>query len=151
MLHAAARCSLQLLAKGQSQQQLLAPLPALARHMSFEAGGGGEDPLDEFRGNVSDFAASVIAPHAEEVDKSNDFPKSVNLWKEMGEFGLLGERQRCAVVVLTWQTLTWQRVFRSCAGITAPEEYGGLNMGYRAHCIAMEVRSTFWRDCLQGC
>lgn len=29
-----------------------------------------------------------------------------------------------------------------CAGITAPEEYGGLNMGYRAHCIAMEVGNT---------
>lgn len=30
----------------------------------------------------------------------------------------------------------------ACAGITAPEEYGGLNMGYRAHCIAMEVRTV---------
>ena len=34
-----------------------------------------------------------------------------------------------------------------CAGITAPEEYGGLNMGYRAHCIAMEVGNTC-RGCL---
>lgn len=25
------------------------------------------------------------------------------------------------------------------AGVTAPEEYGGLDMGYQAHCIAMEV------------
>lgn len=81
--------------------------------MSFEAAGG--DPLQEFRENVAEFAQSVIAPHAEEVDKGNDFPKSVNLWKEMGDFGLLG--------------------------ITAPEEYGGLSMGYRAHCIAMEELS----------
>jgi hypothetical protein len=25
------------------------------------------------------------------------------------------------------------------AGVTAPEEFGGLDMGYQAHCIAMEV------------
>lgn len=67
----------------------MSPLLGASRHMSFEAGGG-EDPLLEFRENVADFAQSVIAPHAEEVDKSNDFPKSVNLWKEMGDFGLLG-------------------------------------------------------------
>lgn len=36
--------------------------------------------------------------------------------------------------------LTWQVLSTYCAGITAPEEYGGLSMGYRAHCIAMEVR-----------
>lgn len=64
--------------------------------MSFEAGGGGEDPLQEFRENVAAFAQSAIAPHAEEVDRSNDFPKSVNLWKEMGDFGLLGEQQLCS-------------------------------------------------------
>jgi hypothetical protein len=115
MLHAAARCSLQLLARGHSQH-LASTLPALARHMSFEAGGGGEDPLDEFRDNVGAFAASVIAPHAEEVDKSNDFPKTVNLWKEMGEFGLLGEcstlRSYPADVA---HTLTWQRsCLRAC-------------------------------------
>lgn len=44
----------------------------------------------EFRENVGQFAQAVIGPHAEEVDKANDFPKSVNLWKEMGDFGLLG-------------------------------------------------------------
>lgn len=61
-----------------------------ARHLSFEAGGG-DDPLQEFRENVAQFAQSVIGPHAEEVDKTNNFPTSVNLWKEMGDFGLLGE------------------------------------------------------------
>lgn len=72
---------------GPSQHWLTATCNA-SRHMSFEA--AGEDPLLEFRENVGQFAQSVIAPHAEEVDKANDFPKSVNLWKEMGDFGLLG-------------------------------------------------------------
>jgi isovaleryl-CoA dehydrogenase len=66
--------------------------------MSFEA--AGEDPLQEFRENVAEFAQSVIAPHAEEVDKSNDFPKSVNLWKEMGDFGLLGERANAQMPII---------------------------------------------------
>lgn len=77
-----------------SAQRWLLPIvtgtPSSARHMSFEA--GGEDPLQEFRENVAQFAQSVIAPYAEEVDKANDFPKSVNLWKEMGDFGLLGRQ-----------------------------------------------------------
>eukprot|EP00878_Enallax_costatus_P003346 GHUV01003554.1.p1 GENE.GHUV01003554.1~~GHUV01003554.1.p1 ORF type:complete len:439 (+),score=84.70 GHUV01003554.1:141-1457(+) len=73
------------------------------------------EELAEFRENVADFAKTSIAVHAEEVDKTNDFPKTVDLWREMGDFGLLG--------------------------ITAPEEYGGLEMGYQAHCIAMEELS----------
>jgi hypothetical protein len=44
----------------------------------------------EFRENVAEFARKVIAPHAEHVDRNNDFPTSVNLWREMGDFGLLG-------------------------------------------------------------
>lgn len=59
----------------------------------------------------------VIAPHAEEIDRSNSFPNSMDLWAEMGAFGLLG--------------------------VTAPLEYGGLGLGYAEHCIAMEV-SAFW-------
>lgn len=47
--------------------------------------------LDEFREQVREFAQGVVAPHAEEIDRSNNFPTSVNLWKEMGGFGLLGE------------------------------------------------------------
>lgn len=61
---------------------------------------------------VREFAAKMIAPHAEEVDRTNSFPKSVDLWREMGSFGLLG--------------------------VTAPAEYGGLGLGYAEHCIAME-------------
>eukprot|EP00775_Hariotina_reticulata_P003583 gene3583-3849_t len=73
------------------------------------------ESLAEFRDQVKQFAQAVIAPHAEHVDRSNDFPMNVNLWREMGEFGLLG--------------------------VTAPEEFGGLDMGYQAHCIAMEELS----------
>ena len=123
-------------------QQWTSSIFGVTRHMSFEA--GGDDPLQEFRENVAQFAQTVVAPHAEEVDKTNNFPTSVNLWKEMGDFGLLGGIARpetCAVLLLLSSVPTDWIPFGTLAdaGITAPEEYGGLNMGYRAHCIAMEV------------
>ncbi|GLC36997.1 hypothetical protein PLESTB_000170300 [Pleodorina starrii] len=68
--------------------------------------------LREFRSQVQQFAQQVIAPHAETIDRENNFPSSVNLWREMGTFGLLG--------------------------VTAPVEYGGLGLGYSEHCVAME-------------
>ena len=40
---------------------------------------------------VKDFAAREVAPHAEAIDRTNAFPKGVNLWAKLGEFGLLGE------------------------------------------------------------
>lgn len=75
-----------------------------------------DDEASTFREQVYEFAQRVVAPHASDIDASNSFPTSVNLWKEMGDFGL--------------------------HGLTAPEEYGGLAMGYRFHCIAMEVCSV---------
>lgn len=39
---------------------------------------------------VREFARRVIAPYAEEIDRTNAFPTAVNLWKELGDFGLLG-------------------------------------------------------------
>ncbi|CAN8255026.1 unnamed protein product [Cochlearia groenlandica] len=71
-----------------------------------------DDTQLQFKESVSKFAQDVIAPHAEHIDRTNSFPKDVNLWKLMGEFNL--------------------------HGITAPEEYGGLGLGYLYHCIAME-------------
>jgi isovaleryl-CoA dehydrogenase len=71
--------------------------------------GLGED-LEALRDTVHAFAQSEIAPRAAEIDRSDQFP--MDLWRKMGEIGVLG--------------------------ITVPEEYGGANMGYLAHMLAME-------------
>ena len=60
--------------------------------------------------SIFKFAQKEIAPLADEIDKSNSFP--TGLWKKFGELGLLG--------------------------ITADTQYGGSEMSYLAHCIAME-------------
>src|SRR5438105_5263310 len=62
------------------------------------------------RRTVQQFAADQIAPRAAEVDRSNQFP--ADLWRKMGDVGLLG--------------------------ITVEETYGGTQMGYLAHIVAME-------------
>ena len=68
------------------------------------------EEIDALRDAVRDFAQSEIAPRAAEVDRSDRFP--MDLWAKMGALGVLG--------------------------ITVGEEYGGANMGYLAHMIAME-------------
>ncbi|WP_342129693.1 isovaleryl-CoA dehydrogenase [Hydrogenophaga sp. OTU3427] len=69
----------------------------------------GED-IDALRDAVHAFAQAEIAPRAAEIDRNDQFP--MDLWPKMGELGVLG--------------------------ITVPEQYGGANMGYLAHMIAME-------------
>jgi isovaleryl-CoA dehydrogenase len=66
--------------------------------------------IDALRDAVRAFAEKEIAPRAAEIDRSDQFP--MDLWRKMGELGVLG--------------------------ITVEEEYGGANMGYLAHMIAME-------------
>ena len=68
------------------------------------------DDIRALRDTLQDFVANEIAPRAAEIDKSNQFPN--DLWKKFGDLGLLG--------------------------MTAEEEYGGTQMGYLAHIIAME-------------
>jgi len=66
--------------------------------------------VDELRQAVREFAVRRIAPVADEIDRSNRFPRE--LWPELGAMGLLG--------------------------MTVPEEYGGLGFGYLEHIVAME-------------
>lgn len=76
----------------------------------FEFDFGHGDDLDLLRETVRSFASDNIAPRASDIDESNQFP--ADLWPQLGELGLLG--------------------------ITVEEEFGGSNLGYLAHVIAME-------------
>ncbi len=79
------------------------------------AGGGGLDfghgeTLDLLRETVRRFSLDQVAPLADEIDRTNRFPRE--LWPRLGELGLLG--------------------------ITVSEEFGGAGLGYLAHCLAVE-------------
>ena len=69
----------------------------------------GED-IEALRDMVHRWSQERVAPMAAEIDATNDFP--AELWREMGELGLLG--------------------------VTVPEEYGGAGMGYLAHTVVVE-------------
>ncbi len=68
------------------------------------------EEVNALRDMVHRFAQERIRPIAAEIDRTNDFP--AHLWREMGELGLLG--------------------------VTTPEEYGGADMTYLAHVVAVE-------------
>ena len=68
------------------------------------------DDINALRETVKAFADAEIAPRAAEHDRTELFP--MDLWQKMGELGL--------------------------HGITVPETYGGVDMGYVAHMVAME-------------
>jgi isovaleryl-CoA dehydrogenase len=68
------------------------------------------DTADMLRDTVRSFSSDKIAPRAEEIDRSNTFPR--DLWPQLGDLGLLG--------------------------ITVEEELGGTGLGYLEHCLAVE-------------
>ena len=72
------------------------------------------DDLEELRERTIEFARREITfDLAQATDHNNEFPNY--LWRKMGEAGFLG--------------------------ITADEEFGGLGMGYQAHCVVLEELS----------
>jgi isovaleryl-CoA dehydrogenase len=71
------------------------------------------ETAEMLRESVASFATEQIAPIAADIDRDNEFSRS--LWNKMGEMGLLG--------------------------ITVEEEYGGAGMGYLEHMIAVEELS----------
>ncbi len=68
------------------------------------------DEVRALRDSLQDFVSREITPRAAEIDRSNQFP--MDLWKKLGDLGVLG--------------------------MTVEEEYGGTQMGYLAHIIAVE-------------
>ena len=68
------------------------------------------ETADMIRESVAAFAAKEIAPFAEQIDQTNEFPNQ--LWRKFGDMGLLG--------------------------MTVEEKYGGSALGYLEHVVAME-------------
>ena len=68
------------------------------------------DDVAMLRDSLQQFTAKEIAPRANEIDRTDQFP--MDLWRKFGDLGVLG--------------------------MTVSEEYGGTNMGYLAHVVAME-------------
>ena len=76
------------------------------RPFDFDLG----ETADAIRDTVHAFAQEKIAPRAEEIDRTNQFPR--DLWPQMGALGL--------------------------HGITVEEDHGGAGLGYLEHCVAVE-------------
>ncbi|MCM2343953.1 MAG: isovaleryl-CoA dehydrogenase [Alphaproteobacteria bacterium] len=68
------------------------------------------EEIEMLREEVRKFCVAELAPRAAQIDEENEFP--ADMWKKFGDMGLLG--------------------------MTVPEEFGGVNMGYLAHVVAIE-------------
>ena len=68
------------------------------------------ETIEIVRETVRDFTAKEISPLAQDIDRTNEFPR--DLWPQLGALGLLG--------------------------ITVSEKYGGVDLGYLAHAVVME-------------
>jgi len=68
------------------------------------------DDVALLRQAVQRFAAAEIAPRAAQIDRDDQFP--MDLWRKLGTLGV--------------------------HGLTVSEEYGGTNLGYLAHIVAIE-------------
>lgn len=81
-------------ARGSLAQRALSWTPACRlQHAEADASSSAlDDAAESFRESVHEFAQKQVAPHAAEIDATNAFPKHVNLWTAMGDFGLHGER-----------------------------------------------------------
>ena len=86
------------------------------------------EEIEALRRLTQSWAQKTVKSIASKIDLSNKFPS--HLWKEMGDLGLLG--------------------------ITVMEEFGGVNMGYLAHTVAVESPSerphalqAAHRNCMQ--
>jgi isovaleryl-CoA dehydrogenase len=73
------------------------------------------EELDFFRKTVSNFVLKEIAPIAEEMDRTDEFPNEI--WKKLGDLGVLG--------------------------VTIPEEYGGTGLGPVEQAMVTEEISKY--------
>lgn len=69
----------------------------------------------QLRETVFQFAQKELAPHAQDIDKNNDFPQFKKFFKKLGDMGL--------------------------HGLTVPAKDGGSELGYLEHCIVLEELS----------
>lgn len=68
------------------------------------------ETIDAMRDTIQNFCTHEVAPRAAAIDRDNQFPR--DLWRKLGSLGL--------------------------HGMTVAEEYGGTDLGYLAHIVALE-------------
>ena len=80
--------------------------------LQFKAVANLSEEMKSFQEGVNAFTQKSVLPLADETDRRDEFP--MHLWKEMGEFGLLG--------------------------LTCPEKYGGVELGYVANTCSFALQ-----------